>query len=283
MSIDNLKLEMEMEAFRASATADIGNGVGIWKGGSNPSRWGWQAARWRMKKGGVDIENIYETCIKPYAIEGTTVLDMGTNGGFWLSKMLDNGVETAIGLDVLSPDHLGFWKNLYHWHGEELLYSKPPKVGFVQARDFSLRGINSQSLDYVFSYDVFCHISWLGAQQYIQSLSTKMKYGADAFIMIANKEKYPFTRKTNDAEKTWGDSLAQTARLSDYEAVVADRTGEHSKFPGRWYFYGVDDFCAALEESGFEVVSKDVTPEGDLINNIVHFRKPAPHEEFAND
>jgi len=283
MSLDKLKLEMEIAAFTASATDEIGDGVGIWKGGSNPSRWGWQAARWRMKKGGVDIEKIYEICIKPYAVKSAHALDIGTNGGFWLSKMLETGVENVIGLDVLSPDHLNFWKNLYNWHGEDPLYSNPPKVGFVQARDFSLRAINSQSLDYVFSYDVFCHISWPGAQQYIQSLSTKMKYGANAFIMIANEEKYPFTRKTSDPKKTWGDSLAQTARLSDCEAVVADRNGDHSKFPGRWYFYGVDDFCACLEQTGFEVVNKDVTPDGDLYNNIVHFRKLAPHEEFTND
>ena len=269
----DLKLEMEIEAFRATT----GNGTGIWANGSNPSRWGWQEARWRMKLGGVDIEEIYATCIKPYATEGSVALDIGTNGGFWLSKMLDNGVDKALGIDALSAEHLGFWQKIYKWHGPDPIYGvngREPKVGFMQVKDFYLTGLEDNFLDYVFSYDVFCHISWPGAKTYLTSLFSKMKHGANAFIMLADKDKYPFNQVTNNPNKTWGQSLAETARLPDYEAVVADRDGEHSRSPGRWYFYGVEDFCAFATETGFEVVNRDVSPQADVNNTIVHFRKP---------
>jgi hypothetical protein len=272
MSANKLKLEMEMAAFRASATNDIGDGIGIWRGGSNPSRWGWRGARWRMKKGGVDIENIYEICIKPYALPGTTVVDIGTNGGFWLSKMLDGKVHRALGIDVFPPEHLGFVNNIYNWHGPDVFMDQT--VNFMQVTDFCLGAIGDNSLDLVFSYDVFCHISWLGAQEYIKNLYSKMTSGANAFIMIADADKYPFTRETSEPGHTQEDSLARTARLHDYQAVVADRDGTHSHFPGRWYFYGIEDFCAFVETCGFEVVNRDATPEGDRVNTIVHFRKP---------
>ena len=179
-----------------------------------------------------------------------------------------------MGVDVLSAEHLGFWQKIYNWHGPEVFAGAVPKVGFMQVTDFSLTGLEDNCLDYVFSYDVFCHISWPGAKAYVTSLFSKMKHGANAFIMIADKDKYPFESSTNDPNKTWGQSLAATARLPDYEAVVADRDGECSRFPGRWYFYGLEDFCAFVGETGFEVVNSDVLPQGDINNTIVHFRKP---------
>tara|TARA_R110000824_G_scaffold160888_1_gene335854 strand:- start:1400 stop:2224 length:825 start_codon:yes stop_codon:yes gene_type:complete len=266
MSVDKLKIEM-------GTFGEESRPGGIWEGGSNPSRWGWREARWRMKEGGIDIEEIYEICIKPYAVPGAAVLDIGTNGGFWLSKMLDGDPTSAIGIDVLDPDHLGFWANMYRWHGPEVCVH-PGKLGFIQVTNFSLGAVEDNLLDFVFSYDVFCHISWPGAQEYIKNLFSKMKPTADAFIMIADANKYPFARPTNHPPQTWGDSLAITARLPGPEAVIIDRDGTLSKRPGRWYFYGVDNFCAYVQECGFEVVSRDAAPKADTTNTIVHFRKP---------
>ena len=233
----------------------------LWKGGSGPSRYGWPGARWRMKEGGVDIDDIYEVCIRPYAIEGATVLDIGTNGGFWLSRM-DKATD-LVGIDVLSASHLNFWMNIHNWCGPQVVQ----KTGFAQVIDFSCDPLEDDYFDLIFSYDVFCHISYVGAQEYLKNLFPKMKSGANGFIMIADQDKYPI-------EGIGRAKLCKTAGILHWDSFVEDYNGVISRAPGRWYFYGTDKFCKALERSGYEVVSRDVTKESCEHSPVIHFRKP---------
>ena len=52
----------------------------------------------------------------------------------------------------------------------KLGYDKKDKITYFQVDDFSLDCIPSNSLDYVFSYDVFCHISYPGQREYLKNL-----------------------------------------------------------------------------------------------------------------
>jgi len=46
---------------------------------------------------------------------------------------------------------------------------------YFQVTDFNLNFILSDFLDYVFSYDVFFHISYSGQEKYLENLYKKCK------------------------------------------------------------------------------------------------------------
>ena len=56
--------------------------------------------------------------------------------------------------------------------------------------DFKLNTISDNSLDFVFSYDVFCHLSLSSVELYLKSLFKKCKKNSKLMIMYADPEKY---------------------------------------------------------------------------------------------
>lgn len=246
-SEDSNKLEKEISGM-----------VGLWGGGTPISVQGFEScARDRQSAGAMhcDMWKIEEICIEPY-IKDAVVVDIGTNGGGWLLRMAKEAKECH-GIDIQAADHTGFWKYMpekYH-----------DKTKYHQVTDFSCSGIEDGSLDFVFSHDVFCHISFSGAVAYLESLYDKCKPGANLMIAIADADKY-----TSEGGKQ---KLMRRARFNNWEAFIQDHDGE--AIPGRWYFYGPDMLSEEAERIGFEVVSKDAIGDHDRTLAMVHFRKPA--------
>jgi hypothetical protein len=226
----------------------------FWKGGTTLSRQGWSTCARERLKTGIDINKIYQICIQPYINSNTTVLEIGTNGGGWLSRMLE--AKRLIGLDALSADHTGFWKNV----------PKLDKISYHYVLDFSCDCLEEDSIDFVFSYDVFCHISFSGTEEYLKNLYNKLKPGANGFIMIADSDKYQ--------NKQGRIKLTETSGHSDWDTFVDDFDGKVSYRPGRWYFYDTERFCKLLEKYNYILVDKDVIGKYDAKSPIIHFKKP---------
>lgn len=229
---------------------------GLWHGGTTLSTRGFEVTA-GMRFGGdlhCDLKKIEELCVKPY-VSDAVALDIGTNGGGWLLRMVPEAKECH-GIDIQTAEHTGFWKHIpekYH-----------NKTKYHQASDFSCSGIEDDSLDFVFSHDVFCHISFSGAVAYLESLYNKCKSGANLMIAIADSDKY-----TSESGKK---KLMRRAGFNNWESFVQDHDGE--PIAGRWYFYGPDMLSKEAERIGFEVVSKDIVGEHDRTLAMVHFRKP---------
>jgi len=256
----NDKLKREIESFQE-----------LWPGGSNPSKMGWSTAVAELAKRGTYVEKIVGHCITPYITPEARVLDIGTNGGFWLLPMQD--AKEIIGMDVLPADHLNFWSNV----NSRMSSENAAKVKFKHVTDFSCCEVEDNSLDLVYSYDVFCHISLEGSVEYLRNLYPKMKKGASAFIMIADDSKYP----RDETGMKGRNKLMLRAGFTNWEDFVED-DGELSQVSGRWYFYGRDKFCAAAEELGYRVVSPDCAEDMDRKCPIVHFCKPE-EKTFSNE
>lgn len=241
--MDNEKLKREIRSFS-----------NLWKGGTTPSRVGWEQAAVICKNTGQqNMYKIHEICIEPYT-DNAVILDIGTNGGAWLTKM--QNAKKLIGIDVLSAEHTGFWKNIPTNIRE--------KVDFFQVTDFECDFLNDNSIDYVFSYDVFCHMSYSGAESYLKNLYNKLKPGANCFIMIADPIKY---QDMNGRKK-----LMKIAGFNNWDDFVNDYDGEPNN--GRWYFYGVEKFSELLKKYNYDLISKDVIGPYDPRSPIIHFRKP---------
>ena len=150
----------------------------LWVNGSNPSLWGWERAEEKMHNSfySTDIGYIERRCILPCMDPNATVLDIGTNGGFWLGRM--KNAKKLIGIDALPATHLQFWSRM----ARDLSPEEMQKVEFHQISDFKCSFLEHNSIDYVFSYDVFCHISYSGAAAYIKNLAPKLKKGANCLF-----------------------------------------------------------------------------------------------------
>ena len=215
----------------------------LWKDGTTLAKQGWD----KVAKERKSINDIHRICIEPYVNENTNVLEIGCNGGGWTKKMLH--ANSFVGFDALT----GFWRNIL----------PHDNIRYVQVKDFECGELENEEIDYVFSYDVFCHISYSGAKAYLKNLYPKLKDGTNLFVMIADIDKY---KDDNGLKK-----LLSLSGFDNLQEFVDDYDGEAKN--GRWFFYGLDRFCEAIDESGYTLISRDVMGELDPRSPTVHFRK----------
>ena len=223
----------------------------LWAGGTALSKFGWEACLEPRLNNGVNLQKIDDICIRPYINKDTTVLEIGTNGGAWLKRMLN--AKFLIGTDVLSPEHTGFYNNL----------PLNKKIKYIQVNNFSCREIEDDSINYLFSYDVFCHISYSGTEEYLKNLYSKLKKGANCFIMIADPDKYQ--------DKEGRSKLLKATDCNSWEDFINDFDGYPHQ--GRWYFYGSKRFCELLKKYNYKIISNDIIGKYDQRNPIIHFKK----------
>ena len=106
-----------------------------------------------------------------HSLEGTSLLEIGCGGGQWSKYIYELNVFKEIYcVDVLSAEHNNFWEYV----GEK----SNNLIQYFHVDNFDLEQIPDNSIDYVFSYDVFCHISYSGISNYLKSLSIKCKKNA---------------------------------------------------------------------------------------------------------
>ena len=198
-------------------------------------------------------------------LSGKTCLEIGCGGGQWSKHIYNQNIFDKIYcIDVLSEEHNQFW----NYVGED----KKDKIEYIQVDDFSLNNIPDNSIDYVFSYDVFCHISYSGQKEYISTLTKKCKTSCILNIMYADAEKY----LNNEPENKWfvkGYLPNKAEGINSDEDLIKlallDKDGEH--ITGRWYWVGIQNFNNLIKEYGFKILSEDLNI--DKTNPITLFLK----------
>jgi hypothetical protein len=121
---------------------------------------------------------IYLACIKPHITPSTAVLEIGCGRGAWTKLML--AAREIYCLDALTPQHNGFYEYVgRHEH-----------VHYVTVEDFSLKEVPLDIIDFVFSYDALCHVSFDGICEYATNLFPRMRKGAHGIWMVADYRKY---------------------------------------------------------------------------------------------
>ncbi|MEU9174699.1 class I SAM-dependent methyltransferase [Streptomyces sp. NPDC048420] len=261
------KLATELESFRS-----------IWKGGffgADPLEpldslyglWGYTSMQ----------HATYLACIKPYINAKTRAVEIGPGRGAWTRAMA--GAGEVICLDALSAEHNGFWEYV----------GRRENVRYFKVEDFGCGMLTDDSIDYLFSFDALCHVSFEGISAYLTNLYPKFQSGAHGFIMVADYTKYnsfvqnqsrfdvtrsllgkgggQLTRRLIDAYllplQTHARKRATWRRLNLSEDDVAR--------PGRWYNAGGTRTCELLEKLGYEVLDPDM--ELDYRSPVIHFRK----------
>jgi len=203
-----------------------------------------------------NLENseIVSRCIKHY-VGNKSVLEIGPGRGFWTKKILQYSPQNILCLDALSVKHNCFWEYV-GVHNQNI-------VRYYQINNFGCDEVEDNSIDYLFSYDVFCHISFYGINAYMAGLKTKIRSGSDCFVMIADRERY-------QKSSAWERPIARE-KIMRSMSLPDERISTN---PRRFHFIGMERFTSILNKNGFNIINNDVTI--DLLNitsPIVHFRR----------
>ena len=197
---------------------------------------------------------------------GKILLEIGCGGGQWSKFIYNlNVFEKIYCIDALSEDHNKFW--------DYLGQPAKDKIQYEHVKDFSLDFIEDSSLDFVFSYDVFCQISYSGLKSYLSSLIKKCKAGSKLLIMYADPSKY----LNNEPENRYHVVRYLPKRKFSYKfsnkKLIADALSEFDSEPseGKWYWVGVERFVDACEGAGFKIINDDLNI--DKTNPITLFSK----------
>jgi len=235
-------------------TQEINSFKNLWKGGFKTG--------YKTKRNQKGIEEYLQNNIQ----NNITLLEIGCGGGQWtnfLHKL--NRIHKIYAIDALSEEHNNFW-NYVGEDGKNL-------IEYIQVNDFKLDCIPDDSLDFVFSYDVFCHISKKGQEEYLKNLYKKCRKECKLMIMYADAKKY----LNNEPENTifvkrylpGGESKKYTSNNELIDAAVKDCDGR--VIVGRWYWIGIDNFIGLCEEFGYVIEERDINI--DKTNPITVFGK----------
>ena len=161
--------------------------------------------------------------------------------------------NTITCLDIFSAEHNSFWELL----GNE----KKSFINYHQIEENNCKELKDESIDFLFSYDVFCHIPYRKCEQYLKNLYNKLKLNTVCVIMIADYKK---SVKNNQP-------LARVRghKYNSLQEEIDDIDGPF--YHGRFYYYGIDKFCELLEKYNYTVINKDI--DLDKQNPICIFKK----------
>jgi 2-polyprenyl-3-methyl-5-hydroxy-6-metoxy-1,4-benzoquinol methylase len=222
------KLNNEIESFKS-----------IWKGGY---RTGYNSKR--NQKG-------IEEYLKKNMV-GKTLLEIGCGGGQWSKFIHDlNIYDKMYCIDVLSETHNNFWNYVGH--------EKTNKISYCQVNDFNLDCIPDDSLDYVFSYDVFCHISLTGQDTYLKNLYKKCKTDCILLIMYADPNKYFKNEPENIyIQKNYQLSKGKVFTNDDELIKILIEDCDSNPVTGRWYWIGIENFLNLCNKYKYNILTVDL-------------------------
>jgi SAM-dependent methyltransferase len=226
------------------------------------------------------LYTVYSVCIRPHITSETVVLEIGPGRGAWTKTFLERNCSKVYAVDVVDPERTHFWEYV----------GRTSRVDYIVAHDFRLAEVADDSIDFFFSFGVFCHLKPEMCEEYVQSLQRKMRSGARGFLMIADFDKYEQCR-ANAERLSIGRFLAEQKRKvwmparfgyffawryfrSKMDLERVSKTRERNLSGGGdagWYHWGVDRACAAMARAGFEIVDRDI--EVCQRDPVIHFKK----------
>jgi|GEM_PF-2818684 len=123
---------------------------------------------------GLGIESVCDVSLTPFLSLKKNALEIGCGGGVFTERMIGK-FKSVTGIDVISkPKKFDEFK--------EFNYIELPN------QSFDCKGVLVNSIDFCFSYNVFCHLSNEALAEYLISVNKVLKKGGDFVFMIANFE-----------------------------------------------------------------------------------------------
>jgi SAM-dependent methyltransferase len=124
---------------------------------------------------GIGIDKVCSVAMDPFFSLDKTALEIGPGGGVFTQRMVNN-FKHLIAIDVIrKPKAFEEYQNFTYIELEDRSFDCP---------------VESNSIDYCFSYGCFCHLSNDALVEYFTAINKALKKGADFMFMLSN---YPGT------------------------------------------------------------------------------------------
>lgn len=123
---------------------------------------------------GVGFDTVCAIAIKPFFDANNNALEIGCGGGAFTEVMV-NRFWHLTAIDVIQqPDQFNMFNNFT----------------YIEQRNQSTEceGIDNNTIDFCFCYNLFCHLSNDLLKEYLRSVFRVLKRGGDFVFMIANFE-----------------------------------------------------------------------------------------------
>lgn len=125
-----------------------------------------------------DLSKLLRDYIKPYVKPDTVALEIGSGGGRWTRYLL--GAREIIVVDLNSE----FFSYLQECFKEHL-----SRLRFYHTSGYELDGIETDHVDFIFSFGTFVHIDPDGIYAYLGHIRRVLRPGGIAVIQYSNKTK----------------------------------------------------------------------------------------------
>lgn len=177
----------------------------------------------------------YLTLLKSYYNKSQDCLEIGCGSGYWTTNHLAPNFRTVTAIDLLPMGNRQFPKNVKYIELED--------------RDYNCTGIQDETIDFVFSFGVLCHLPNSALRSYAASIYRKLRPGGRGLLMFADFKRH-FTYSTT--------------HFPNEENIIRDKSlqdkhRERTDFHG-WYYCDRDTLDNIFKESLFSKVN-DVTPD----------------------
>lgn len=118
---------------------------------------------------GVGIDNVCAKCLYPFLAQDKKVLEIGSGGGVFTKRIFPWAAELTC-IDVV-PQTPGAICDKYIE---------------LDNQDYFCTGVPDNSIDFAFSYNVFCHLSNEAIRQYLTSVNRILAPGGDFVFMLSS-------------------------------------------------------------------------------------------------
>lgn len=120
---------------------------------------------------GVGIDKVCEVCLYPFLSKRKKVLEIGSGGGVF-TKRIENIVKgTLMCIDVIpKPSHFSDW----------IIYFE------LENQDYKCTAVPDDFIEFVFAYNVFCHLSNEALIEYLKSVHRVLKKDGDFVFMLSS-------------------------------------------------------------------------------------------------
>lgn len=202
--------------------------------------------------GGDFTDVILDKFVAPHSGGDKTVLEIGPGGGLFTAK-LGRLFSKVMAIDVVE-------KSPQFPTGTNITYIKAPD------RDFTCHSIPPTSVDFVFSFGVFPHLTRAAQSEYLVSMFRVLKPGGQAVVSFANWKRHPLLMR-----------IQINVFLID-SAEIAHLGGEHVKAvkepvenSAPWFYNDLDHTKRMVKSAGF-IDFTDLIPE--FRDTLGGFKRP---------
>ncbi len=117
-----------------------------------------------------------DKCLRPYFCGYYSCLEIGCGGGYWMENYLISNFKHTIGIDVLPKLELDSVFTPYN-------YIEAPD------QDYSCYGVQDESIDFIWSFGVFCHLPLHATLKYLEGCIRVLKPGGQAVLFFSNTDR----------------------------------------------------------------------------------------------